>query len=100
MRSHNELLLLEGGIVPRIGLRHLKTHASEVLRDVEWNRTRYVVTNRGTPVAVIIPYAPGEEVEPKTKEQSWEDFLGLRQRIGKAAAQSFSADDLLRELRR
>ncbi len=100
MWSHNALFLFEGVIVPRIGLRHLKTHASEVLRDVERNRTRYVITNRGEPVAIIIPFAPAEEVEPKTEEQSWEDLLRLRQRISMAMSQSFSADELLRELRR
>ena len=100
MRSQYALLSLEGAIVPRIGLRHLKTHASEVLRDVENNRTRYVVTNRGEPVAIIIPFAPAEQVEPRTKDQSWEDLLRLRQRIGAAMSQSFSADVLLRELRR
>ncbi len=57
--------------MPRIGLRHLKTHASQVLRDVEDNRVRYVVTNRGDPVAVIVPYAPEEEVERQTREQAW-----------------------------
>lgn len=86
--------------MPRIGLRHLKTHASEVLRDVEDNRARYVVTNRGEPVAVIIPFSPAEEVEPKTREQLWEEFLRLRERIGTKVTQPFSAEELLRALRR
>jgi prevent-host-death family protein len=64
--------------MPRIGLRQLKTHASEVLRDVQDHRARYVVTNRGEPVAVIIPYAPTEA----------------------ANTEPFSAVDLMREQRR
>jgi prevent-host-death family protein len=100
MRSQNALLLCERAGMPRIGLRHLKTHASQVLRDVEDNRARYVITNRGEPVAVIIPFATADEVEPKTKERSWEEFLRLREKIGKSVTQPFSAEALLRELRR
>jgi len=86
--------------MPRIGLRHLKTHASQVLRDVEDNRVRYVVTNRGDPVAVIVPYAPEEEVERQTREQAWSRLLSLRERMGEIRSQPFSAEELLRELRR
>jgi prevent-host-death family protein len=100
MRSQNALLLFKETVMPRIGLRHLKTHASEVLRDVEDNRTRYVVTNRGEPVAVIVPYAPAEEVEPQTKEQAWARFISLRERVSEKQAEPFSAEELMRELRR
>ncbi len=86
--------------MPRIGLRHLKTHASEVMRDVEENRARYVITNRGEPVAVIVPFAPAEEVEPTTRGQAWQDFLRLRERIGRAQTEPFSAEELMHELRR
>jgi prevent-host-death family protein len=86
--------------MPRIGLRQLKTHASEVLRDVQDHRARYVVTNRGEPVAVIIPYAPTEEVERQTPEQAWAKFLELRDKTSAANTEPFSAVDLMREQRR
>ena len=86
--------------MPRIGLRYLKTHASEVLRDVEEHRVRYVITNRGEPIAVIVPFAAADEVEPKTGESAWQDFLRLRERIAKAQTEPFSAEELMRELRR
>jgi len=100
MRSLNALLSVEEAAVPRIGLRHLKTHASQVLRDVEDNRVRYVVTNRGTPVAVIVPYAPEEEVEPQTRQEAWDRLLALRERMSEGRPEPFSAEELLRELRR
>jgi prevent-host-death family protein len=100
MRSPNALLYVEEAAVPRIGLRHLKTHASEVLRDVEDNRVRYVVTNRGAPVAVIVPYAPEEEVEPQTRQEAWDQLLALRERMSKKRPEPFSAEELLRDLRR
>jgi len=86
--------------VPRIGLRYLKTHASEVLRDVEENRTRYVVTNRGAPVAVVVPYVPQEEVGPHTRQGAWNRLLALRERMAEERLAPFSAEDLLHELRR
>jgi prevent-host-death family protein len=86
--------------MPRIGLRQLKTHASEVLRDVEARRTRYVVTNRGEPVAVIVPYAPAEEVERLSPDQAWALFLELRDKISAANPEPFSAVELMHELRR
>ena len=86
--------------MPRIGLRQLKTHASEVLRDVEANRARYVVTNRGEPVAVIIPYAPAEEKERLTPDQAWALFLELRDKISAANPEPFSAVELMHEMRR
>jgi hypothetical protein len=37
--------------MPRIGLRELKwsIHASEVVKDVQQNQARHMVTNRGEP---------------------------------------------------
>ena len=40
----------KGGPMPDIGVRELKTHASEIVRNVREQRARYVVTYRGQPV--------------------------------------------------
>jgi prevent-host-death family protein len=53
----------------RIGLRELKVHASEVVSQVQANQERYAVTNRGVPVAMIVPYARGEETRPPSPAQ-------------------------------
>jgi prevent-host-death family protein len=90
----------EEGLMPRIGLGHLKTHASEVVRDVEINRTRYVITNRGEPVAVITPYTPSEKVESRTEQGYWEEFQDLSAKIGKAWKEPLSTAELVSELRR
>jgi prevent-host-death family protein len=55
--------------MPRIGLRELKIHTSEVLRDVQCNQERYTITNRGVPVAVIIPYSQAEETRQLSAQQ-------------------------------
>jgi prevent-host-death family protein len=41
--------------MPHIGLRELKIHLSEVAKNVQDNRARYTITNRGEPVALLVP---------------------------------------------
>jgi len=55
--------------MPRIGLREFKIRASEVVRDVQQNQERYTITNRGLPVAVLVPYTQGEETRPLSREE-------------------------------
>jgi prevent-host-death family protein len=84
----------------RIGLGHLRTHTSEVVRDVETNRTRYVITDRGEPVAVITPYAPTQGIGAKTDEQYWQELQALSTEIGEAWQDPRSAAEVVSELRR
>jgi len=46
----------------RINVRELRQHASTWLAEVERGR-RFEITNRGRPVAMLIPIQPGNEVE-------------------------------------
>lgn len=84
--------------MPRIGLRHLSTHTSEVIRNVQENRERYVITNRGEPVAVVIPYAPYEEAEEKVG--SWDRLADLLEQVGKQWTSPLSAEELLNEMKK
>jgi prevent-host-death family protein len=86
--------------MPRIDLSHLKTHAPAVVQDVATNRTQYVITHKGEPVAVIAPYAPAPPDETKTEKQYWEEFSRLSAEIGAACQDPRSAAELVRELRR
>ena len=86
--------------MPSIGLRHLKTHASEVLRDVEENETRYVITSRNKPVAIIIPYSSLEATKPKGREEAWEEFLAAGEQVRQAWKSPLTAVEILREMRR
>ena len=86
--------------MPRIGLRELKIHASEVLRDVQENRARYIITKRGDPQAIIIPYAPVEESEPLDREAAWSEFADLLRTVGESWTSPLTADELLKEMRR
>jgi prevent-host-death family protein len=86
--------------MPRIGLGDLRDHTSEVVRDVEANRTQYVITDRGEPVAVITPYAKAHGVEAKTWEQYWQEFQSLSAEIGQAWQEPGSAAEVVSGLRR
>ena len=86
--------------MPRIGVTHLKTHASEILRDVEENRARYVITRRNKPVRVIFPYSSREETRPVSKEQAWAEFFAAGEQVRQAWKSPLTAVEILREMRR
>ena len=57
--------------MPEIGIRELKSQASEIVRAVREQRAEYIVTLRGKPVAMIVPF---EEPHPGGPEQSLDEF--------------------------
>ena len=85
--------------MPRIGVRELKTRASHVTRDVHATHVRYTITNRGEPLAILIPYSPAEEAEVHTEDDPWDEFQRLQKIAGDAQIEPFSAVELMRELR-
>jgi len=81
-----------------IGIRELKTRASEVVRAVKEERARYVITQRGKPAALIIPLdaAPPE----KSADEVWERLMKIREELGKGWQSEKSAVEILSEMRR
>jgi prevent-host-death family protein len=86
--------------MPRIGLRELKTRASEVVRDVESNRERYTITNRGVPVAVIIPYARGEETRRPSPDEMTAHLDAIAEEIASRWNDARPVAELMDEIRR
>ncbi len=81
-----------------IGIRELKARTSEVVRSVKEGRARYVVTQRGVPVAVIIPI---EALPPeKSADEVWERLMKIREELGKGWQSEKSAVEILSEMRR
>jgi prevent-host-death family protein len=81
-----------------IGIRELKSRASEVVRAVKEERARYVVTQRGKPVAAIIPM---DAMLPEKKEDDgWERLLAIRARLAKDKSKKKSSVEILSEMRR
>ena len=86
--------------MPRIGLRELKTRASEVLRDVEENHVRYVITKRGQPQAILIPYSPADEAGTEDPAVAWRELAGLLADASKKARTPESTGEIMKWLRR
>jgi prevent-host-death family protein len=81
-----------------IGIRELKSRASEVVRTVKEERARYVITQRGKPAALIVPLdaAPPE----KAADDVWERLERLGEEISKGWESDKSAVEILSEMRR
>jgi len=81
-----------------IGIRELKSRASEVVRAVKEERARYVITQRGKPAALIIPLdsIPSKESD----DDAWERLMKLREELGKGWQSEKSAVEILSEMRR
>jgi len=82
-----------------IGIRELKARASGIVRAVKEQRTRYVITQRGKPVAAIIPM---DAVLPakQTDDEVWERLLKIGEELAKGWQSKKSAVEILSEMRR
>jgi prevent-host-death family protein len=86
--------------MPRIGVRELKIHLSEVIKDVQDNQERYTVTNRAVPVALIVPYARGEETRPLAREEMTARLDDLAKEVSARWNDPRPVAELMDELRR
>ena len=70
--------------MPEIGIRELKTHASEIIRTLRNRQARYVITYRGRPVGLLLPLEEPdlEEQLYQTATDPWEELTQLGQEIG------------------
>lgn len=82
-----------------IGIRELKSRASEVVRAVKEERARYIITQRGKPAALIIPLdaIPPEKV---SDDEVWKRLMELGEEISKGWQSDKSAVEILSEMRR
>jgi prevent-host-death family protein len=81
-----------------IGIRELKSRASEVVRAVKEERARYVITQRGKPAAIIVPI----DAVPlkKADDEVWDRLMKIREELGKGRQSEKSAVEILSEMRR
>jgi len=81
-----------------IGIRELKARASDVVRAVKEQRARYVITQRGVPVAVIIPM--DAMLPEKNNGKTLEKMMEIRRKLGKSKQNKKNSVDILSEMRR
>jgi antitoxin (DNA-binding transcriptional repressor) of toxin-antitoxin stability system len=90
--------------VPEVGVSELKTHALEILQDIQERNTRYLITHRGRPVGLLIPVGEvtSEHMlgggEPVTA--TWGELVRLGEEIGRGWRSPLASTDLLSEMRR
>ncbi len=81
-----------------IGIRELKARASAVVRAVRERRARYVITQRGQPVAVLLPV---DAVPPQPDpDEVWARLEALGEEIAQNWQSEKSAVEILSEMRR
>ena len=91
--------------MPSIGIRTLKTQASEIMRNVRERRARYVITYHGQPVGLLMPLeqpmpeAP-TETDPTAAAPAWDELTRLGEEIGRGWRSPLSSTELLSEMRR
>jgi prevent-host-death family protein len=86
------------GKTEEIGIRELKSRASEVVRAVKEERARYVITQRGKPAALIIPLDAA--LPKKSADEVWERLMNIGEELGKGWQSEKSAVEILSEMRR
>ncbi len=87
--------------MPEIGVRELKTHASEIARSVRDEGARYLVTYRGRPVGVLLPLEEAGEALAETEEDAvWQELTALGEEIGRGWESPLRSAELLSAMRR
>ena len=87
----------------KVGVRELKTRASEIVREVRESRARYVVTYRGAAVGVLAPLESVPEPLPADDNDSkdpYEDLWALGEEIDRRSRTGKSGVEILSEMRR
>ena len=82
-----------------IGVRGLKIHASEIVREVKEKRAHYIVTHRGHPVAAIIPVEDAQ-TDLSTETSVWDELERLGQQISLDWKPSQNSAEILSGMRR
>ena len=83
-----------------IGIRELKTRASELVRHVAEEQATYTITRRGRPVGIL---APTDFVQPKRSkagDAAWDRLEELWSRVDKSSQPRKSAVSELNKMRR
>jgi prevent-host-death family protein len=85
--------------VAEIGVRELKTRASEIVRRLQQDGAPYTITYRGRPVAVLLPLA---QVSPPATPplDPWGELVKLGRAMSEEKATSKDSAEILSEMRR
>jgi prevent-host-death family protein len=82
-----------------IGVRELKTHASEIVRELRDHHARYTVTYRGRPVGILLPISEAYALD-SDETTNWEELKRLGEEIGRGWTSPLTSAEILSEMRR
>jgi len=87
-----------------IGVRELKTRASEILRNVWKRRARYVITYRGRPIGLLTPLeqvpTASPALAPESADAVWAELTRLGEEISRGWRSPQTSTELLSDMRR
>ena len=83
-----------------IGIRELKTHASDLVRQVSENHETYTITRRGHAVGVLAPPDHLPTARSDAGDAAWDRLEELIDRIGRSRRPRKSAVRELAKMRR
>ncbi|MSQ13675.1 MAG: type II toxin-antitoxin system Phd/YefM family antitoxin [Dehalococcoidia bacterium] len=82
-----------------VGIRELKDHASELLREVRESKETIMITYRGKAVAQLVPVTDPEKLRGEARA-AWAEMDKLAEEIGRKWPKGVSAVEAVREQRR
>ena len=92
--------------MPIIGVRELREHTADVLRQVREQRVEYIITHQGKPVAFLAP-VDEQAVENamvqagrSTGEDGWDAYMRLVEELRRTWPADLTTQDLIDEIRR
>lgn len=90
----------------QVGVRELKTHAANIVREVRESRAAYVITHRGQPVGMILPLDPAGHIPESAQDldgeatDAWAEYERAGRRIAGKFSPGASGVQILSESRR
>ena len=91
--------------MPFIGVRELREHTTEVLRQIREAHTEYVITHQGQPVALLLPIdlkkVEAAIVQTTVAESgtTWAQFAALSESIRQRWPEEVTSGAILDEIR-
>lgn len=83
-----------------VGIRELKSRASELVRKVREERARYVVTYHGRPVGLLIPLDGAEDPPGPAGAEALDRLEELSQRVADGWQEEHGGSRLIEDMRR
>jgi prevent-host-death family protein len=77
--------------VPEVGIRELKASASEIVRAVREERAEYIITHRGKPVAMIVPFEEAAQEKESAIRTWWAELDEIGRQMEEDAPEAKSA---------